>query len=169
RHRHDPAGEYCGRAGRGRCAGRPGGGRELRRRPPARYRAGRGGAAADGRRAQHGPARCRRARRAENRSRRRPGTASGGPMSEPVLIAQISDLHVKRPGENAYAVSDTAAALKKCVAELNRLRPRPAIVVITGDLVDTRRDEEYAHLTTLLAPLELPFCAVPGNHDARAP
>ncbi|HZP65644.1 MAG TPA: phosphodiesterase, partial [Rudaea sp.] len=84
------------------------------------------------------------------------------------LIAQISDLHVKRPGELAYGQVDTAAALRHCVNELNRLAPRPALVVISGDLVDTPLAEEYAHLATLLAPLEIPFVAVPGNHDDRA-
>ncbi len=85
-----------------------------------------------------------------------------------VLVAQISDLHVKRRGELAYDRVDTAAALTRCVVELNRLKPRPDLVVITGDLVDTPRTEEYQHLTGLLAALELPFLAVPGNHDARA-
>ena len=86
----------------------------------------------------------------------------------PTLIAQISDLHIKPPGELAYRKVDTAAALARCVTELNRLAPRPDLVVISGDLVDTPRREEYDHLTTLLAPLAIPFAAVPGNHDDRA-
>jgi hypothetical protein len=32
-------------------------------------------------------------------------------MTPAVLIAQISDLHIKRPGELAYGHVDTAAAL----------------------------------------------------------
>jgi 3',5'-cyclic-AMP phosphodiesterase len=88
-------------------------------------------------------------------------------MNPDVIIAQISDLHVKRPGELAYGKVDTAAALKRCVAELNRLTPRPDLVVISGDLADTPNAEEYAHITALLAPLEIPFVAVPGNHDDR--
>ena len=90
-------------------------------------------------------------------------------MSEPVLIAQISDLHIKRPGDLAYGRVDTAAALSRCVAHLNRLAPRPDLVVVSGDLVDTALAEEYAHLKSLLAPLEIPIAAVPGNHDAREP
>jgi 3',5'-cyclic AMP phosphodiesterase CpdA len=88
-------------------------------------------------------------------------------MTPEVLIAQISDLHIKRPGELAYGQVDTAAALKRCVTELNRLNPRPQLVVISGDLADTPSAEEYAHLKSLLAPLEIPFVAVPGNHDDR--
>jgi 3',5'-cyclic-AMP phosphodiesterase len=86
---------------------------------------------------------------------------------EPLLIAQISDLHIKRPGELAYGVVDTAAALRNCVAHLNGLDPRPAIVVCSGDLVDGGAREEYDHLKQLLSPLMLPLVVIPGNHDDR--
>ena len=85
----------------------------------------------------------------------------------PVLVAQVSDLHVKRPGEVAYGHVDTAAAVSRCVDELNRFRPRPSMVVISGDLVDTPTAEEYDHLKLLLASLEIAFLAIPGNHDER--
>jgi 3',5'-cyclic AMP phosphodiesterase CpdA len=86
-----------------------------------------------------------------------------------ILIAQISDLHVRTPGELAYGRVDTAAATARCVAKLNRLAPRPELVVVSGDLVDMALPEEYAHLRELLAPLEIPLALVPGNHDARGP
>jgi 3',5'-cyclic AMP phosphodiesterase CpdA len=89
-------------------------------------------------------------------------------MTPVAVIAQISDLHIKRPGELAYGHVDTAAALRHCVVELNRLNPRPQLVVISGDLADTPSAEEYEHLKSLLAPLDIPFVAVPGNHDDRA-
>ena len=88
-------------------------------------------------------------------------------MSAPLLIAQISDLHIKRPGALAYGRVDTAAALTRCVAALNRFTPRPALVAISGDLADTPAAEEYEHLKRLLAPLEIPIAAIPGNHDSR--
>ena len=88
-------------------------------------------------------------------------------MTAPILIAQISDLHIKRPGERAYEMVDTAAALARCIAHLNAFRPRPAFVAITGDLVDRGLEEEYAHVRRLLKALELPFAAIPGNHDER--
>ena len=87
--------------------------------------------------------------------------------SKPVLIAQISDLHIKPPGSLAYGRVDTAAALERCVAALNELRPKPDLVVISGDLADTPSAEEYAHLKRLLEPLDLPFVGIPGNHDSR--
>jgi Icc protein len=84
------------------------------------------------------------------------------------LIAQISDLHIKLPGELAYGKVDTANALKRCILELNRFRPRPDFVAITGDLVDTPSKGAYEHVDGLLAKLEIPFAVVPGNHDDRA-
>jgi 3',5'-cyclic AMP phosphodiesterase CpdA len=86
---------------------------------------------------------------------------------KPVLIAQISDLHIKPPGSLAYGRVDTASALERCVAALNAFRPRPDLVVISGDLADTPMAEEYEHLKRLLARLELPFVGIPGNHDSR--
>jgi Icc protein len=87
----------------------------------------------------------------------------------PITIAQISDLHIKRPGELAYQKVDTAAALARLVAQLNAMQPRPAVVVASGDLVDRGLPEEYVHLKRLLEPLALPLAVIPGNHDARAP
>jgi Icc protein len=84
-----------------------------------------------------------------------------------VLVAQISDLHIKQPGALAYGKVDTAAALARCVVELNRFTPRPQIVVVSGDLVDTPTVAEYEHLRQLLAPLQIPIAVIPGNHDAR--
>ena len=86
--------------------------------------------------------------------------------ARPLLIAQISDLHIKQRGELAYRRVDTAAALTRCIATLNRFTPRPDLVVISGDLVDTPLAAEYDHLKALLAPLDLPFAAIPGNHDS---
>jgi Icc protein len=87
--------------------------------------------------------------------------------SKPLLIAQISDLHIKAPGQLAYGKVDTAKALERCVAALNELQPRPDLVVISGDLADTPTPEEYDHLKRLLAPLQIPFIGIPGNHDSR--
>jgi 3',5'-cyclic-AMP phosphodiesterase len=87
--------------------------------------------------------------------------------SKPILIAQISDLHIKRPGSLAYGRVDTAMALERCVAALNEFDPAPDFVVISGDFVDTPAGEEYEYLGRMLVPLKLPFAGVPGNHDSR--
>ncbi|MBV8656842.1 MAG: phosphodiesterase [Burkholderiales bacterium] len=84
-----------------------------------------------------------------------------------MLIAQITDTHIKLPGKLAYDRVDTAAMLQRCVAEVCQLDPQPDLIVLTGDLVDLGRPEEYAYLKTLLAPLGPRIIAVPGNHDER--
>lgn len=86
-----------------------------------------------------------------------------------MLIAQISDLHIKPEGRLAYKRVDTAAFLARCVERLNALRPSPDVVLATGDLVDAGRPEEYARLRRILAPLRMPVFLIPGNHDARGP
>jgi 3',5'-cyclic AMP phosphodiesterase CpdA len=84
-----------------------------------------------------------------------------------MLIAQITDTHIKAPGKLAYQRVETAAYLSNCVAAILKLSPQPDLVVITGDLVDLGRPEEYAHLRSLLAPLQQRIVAIPGNHDER--
>ena len=84
-----------------------------------------------------------------------------------MLIAQISDMHVKAAGKLLYKRIDTAGYLERAVAHIMRLDPRPDIVLATGDLVDGGKPEEYALLRDLLAPLPMPVYLIPGNHDAR--
>ena len=87
--------------------------------------------------------------------------------SKPIRIAQISDLHIKPPGQLAYGRVDTAKALERCVETLNAFEPAPDFVVVSGDLADTPVWQEYDYLAQLLAPLKLPFAGIPGNHDER--
>lgn len=84
-----------------------------------------------------------------------------------MLVAQISDLHIKPRGQLAYGWADTAAALGRCVVEIGRLPQKPDIILISGDLTDGGTEEEYAHLGDLLAPLAQNLLAIPGNHDNR--
>ena len=82
-----------------------------------------------------------------------------------MLIAQISDLHVRPAGALAYGVSETNLSTEHAVHALLRLDPAPDCVLVTGDLTDCGLDEEYALLSGLLARLPMPVYAVPGNHD----
>jgi Icc protein len=86
-----------------------------------------------------------------------------------MLIAQISDTHVRPKGVLAMGRVDTAGHLARAVAHINALRPAPDLVLATGDLVDAGMAEEYAHLRELLAPLAMPVRLIPGNHDLREP
>ena len=84
-----------------------------------------------------------------------------------MLIAQITDTHLKLPGKLAYKRVDTAQMLRDCVAELLKLDPQPDLIVHTGDLTDFGLPDEYANLKAILAPLQAPLLAIPGNHDER--
>jgi 3',5'-cyclic-AMP phosphodiesterase len=53
-----------------------------------------------------------------------------------MLIAQITDTHIRLPGRLAYGQVDTAQMLVTCVNELMALDPQPDLIVHTGDLVD---------------------------------
>lgn len=84
-----------------------------------------------------------------------------------MLIAQLTDTHIKTAGRQAYGRVDTSAMLADAVEALRRLDPQPDLLVITGDLVDLGSAEEYACLRAILAPLSQPLLVVPGNHDER--
>lgn len=83
------------------------------------------------------------------------------------LLLQLSDLHICEPGRLAYGRIETAPYLRQAVESIARLPQQPDAVVITGDLTDFGRAEEYAHLRRLLAPISAPVYLLPGNHDDR--
>jgi Icc protein len=84
-----------------------------------------------------------------------------------VLIAQITDTHIRRKGDLLHHMIHTGRDLRRAIAVLNAAVPRPALVVATGDLVDRGKAKEYKRLRKLLGELQMPFFLVPGNHDDR--
>ena len=86
-----------------------------------------------------------------------------------MLIAQLSDIHLRPEGELLFDHIDTASYLERAVTHVMRLDPRPDIAIMTGDLVEAGKPEEYANLRRLIAPLPMPVYVIPGNHDAREP
>ena len=85
-----------------------------------------------------------------------------------MIVAQITDLHVRPRGRVAYGRVDTNAMLAAAVAALEALPRKPDLVIASGDLTDCGLVEEYEVLRALLAPLSMPVYLVPGNHDRRA-
>ena len=84
-----------------------------------------------------------------------------------MLIAQLTDTHIKPPGRLAYRRVNTETCLRRAVAHLAALQPRPDAVLLTGDLVDAGLPEEYDLLRSILADLPQPCYLIPGNHDDR--
>src|SRR5262245_41325009 len=85
-----------------------------------------------------------------------------------MMIAQITDMHIRPPGRIAYGRVDTNAMLEAAVATLEALPRKPDLVIATGDLTDCGLAEEYEVLGDILEPLSMPVYLVPGNHDRRA-
>ena len=84
-----------------------------------------------------------------------------------MILAQISDLHLCADGALLAGFADTERLLAECVEHLNRMAPRPDVVVATGDLVNDGQPKQYALLRRLLDRLEMPVYPIPGNHDDR--
>ena len=85
-----------------------------------------------------------------------------------MLICQLTDLHVRPVGKPANRVSETNLFTERAFLAVTRLRPRPDLVVITGDLTECGLDTEYANLNRLLRKhLPMPVFVIPGNHDRR--
>jgi len=88
-------------------------------------------------------------------------------MTQTLTFVQITDLHIRQPGRLAYGKIDTSDYLRTTIESVLALRQRPEAVVITGDLTDFGRVEEYEYLRELLTPLDMPMYLLPGNHDDR--
>jgi len=87
-------------------------------------------------------------------------------MSHTFLI-QLSDTHIRERERLAYGRLDTAPYLAQAVQAILRLPQKPDAVVMTGDLTDFGRANEYDHLRALIQPLNAPVYLLPGNHDDR--
>lgn len=86
------------------------------------------------------------------------------PSSSATTLAVLADPHVSPDGEGTWKVYHrTGDRLRTAVAEINRLGVDG--VVFAGDLTRDGRDSEFAYISELLADLQVPYLAVPGNHD----
>lgn len=84
-----------------------------------------------------------------------------------MLIAQLTDTHAVDPSAAADLLVDNNGRLDRAVAAINAESPAPDLVIVTGDLTDNGRPEEFAQFVTAIAPLRVPVLAIPGNHDNR--
>ena len=84
-----------------------------------------------------------------------------------MIVAQLTDSHLKADNRLAYQRVDTAAFLARAIARINAFTPAVDAVIFSGDLTDTGGTDEFAAIRTILADLAAPVFAVPGNHDRR--
>ncbi|WP_225727874.1 MULTISPECIES: metallophosphoesterase [unclassified Nocardia] len=76
-----------------------------------------------------------------------------------ILVAQVSDTHFDLGARNA-------ARAKRVFDFLAGLRRRPDVILVTGDIADAGKPEQYAQAETTFAS-DIPVIAIPGNHDDR--
>ena len=86
-----------------------------------------------------------------------------------MLIAQISDSHVDAPGKLAYGRIDAGAELRRALATIASLNPRPDLIVHTGDVTQHGDLGLNKDVRAMLDQTGIAFCAIPGNHDEREP
>jgi 3',5'-cyclic-AMP phosphodiesterase len=84
-----------------------------------------------------------------------------------MLIAQLSDPHVREAGVLYQGVVDSNRMFAQALAHLTTLDRWPDLIVLTGDLVDHGRPAEYQEVRRLLAATTIPWLAMAGNHDER--
>lgn len=84
-----------------------------------------------------------------------------------MLIAQLSDPHIRPRGRLYHDLVDSNAMFQAAVRQLNALSPRPDLVILSGDLVDAGAPAEYEMARELLAEIAAPLLLIPGNHDDR--
>lgn len=85
-----------------------------------------------------------------------------------MLIAQLTDLHVRPAGKPANRVVETNVFTERALRSVAAFQPRPDVLVITGDLTECGHAHAYVNLARMLhrhAPM--PVFVIPGNHDGR--
>ncbi|MBV8582347.1 MAG: metallophosphoesterase, partial [Candidatus Eremiobacteraeota bacterium] len=84
-----------------------------------------------------------------------------------MIVAQITDMHVRRRGLMLHHMPHVKRPLRRALAAIADWSERPACIVATGDLTQSGTPEEYRTLREILRESEIPVFLVPGNHDRR--
>jgi Icc protein len=85
-----------------------------------------------------------------------------------MLICQLTDLHIRARGVAANRVSETNMLTERACRVVAGFKPRPDVVIITGDLTECGLAGEYANLVAILGrTLSMRVYVIPGNHDRR--
>jgi 3',5'-cyclic-AMP phosphodiesterase len=81
-----------------------------------------------------------------------------------MIIVQISDTHIALDTPDA---DDRIRDLALTIADINQFNPAPDVIVHTGDIVHSGRQDEYAYVVTMLARARAPIYVLAGNKDDR--
>ncbi len=91
-----------------------------------------------------------------------------GSDPQTMVIAQISDMHLRDDGVLLKQKVDTEAALEAAIAHINGWDRAPDVVLGTGDLVQKAVRQDYSNFRSKLDRLKAPYYVITGNHDDRA-
>ena len=82
-----------------------------------------------------------------------------------MLIAQLSDTHLKAGDDEDPRWGPRENNLRACVADIMELEEPVDCVLHTGDMAHFGRPEDYALASEITEPLAPTFFPVPGNRD----
>ncbi|NJM68272.1 MAG: 3',5'-cyclic-AMP phosphodiesterase [Acaryochloris sp. RU_4_1] len=85
--------------------------------------------------------------------------------TSPLLVAQLSDLHLFATPDNKLLGLNTFSSLEVVLQALQRLPSKPDQLLLTGDLSQDETEIAYQQVQALIAPLQIPTYWLPGNHD----
>lgn len=88
-----------------------------------------------------------------------------GQRSEPLLIAQITDIHLGFDAGNPLEMNRTR--LDAVLREIAAAKPTPDIIVASGDLTEAGVIDDYRTLRELFDRCPVPVLPMMGNHDVR--
>lgn len=81
-------------------------------------------------------------------------------------MAQVTDLHIGFDRDNPHELN--VRRLKLVIDRLNEMRPKPSLLLVTGDLVELPDDmDAYRHMVALIGRWQGPVIWAIGNHDGR--
>ncbi len=71
------------------------------------------------------------------------------PSIDGILVAQVTDLHIGFERDNPHELN--VRRLNLVIDQLNAMRPKPSLLLVTGDLVEFAEDfDAYRHLVALI-------------------
>ena len=88
------------------------------------------------------------------------------PSIDGMLVAQVTDLHIGFDRDNPHELN--VRRLNLVIDQLNAMRPKPSMLLVTGDLVEWPDDvDAYRHMVALIGRWQGPVLWAIGNHDGR--
>ena len=89
-----------------------------------------------------------------------------GSSGAPVRLLQVTDPHLFGDESRTIYGVTTAVSLRRVLAEAFAPgTPRPAAILVTGDIADDHSAAAYENFRGALRPYALPVFCLPGNHD----